>query len=237
MAACAAFLSPLQGSSKCCSGPALSVWAAGTLMDVGCSALSWTLALTCGCLLLFFEGVLFLLSQLSLTVCYMPYAKCSRAGGWACDWALKVVSAWIKDCRRLLQTFFFSPFKIFFYCPFSDRMKTWHFLQLSSKLWRTWKLGWIPGNTQLETPSCIIPQVRHWLQTVLTAFLHVTEQLLKVTLCFFFCKGVFKKCFFPFFSWPLIPKLDHVLFAVEKLISFTAVLVFSSQSSFLACLL
>lgn len=155
----------------------------------------------------------------------LPYANCSRAGGWVCDWALRVVSAWIKDCRRLLQTFFdFHLLIFFFYCPFSDRMKTWHFLQPSSKLWRTWRLDWIPGNTQLGTPSCIIQQVRHcfcvdWLQTVLTAFLYETEQLLQVVLCFFFSKVVFKKWgFFPFFPWPLTPKFDHVLFAFEKLI-------------------
>lgn len=84
-------------------------------------------------------------------------------------------------------------------------MKTWHFLQPSNKLWRTWKLDWIPGNTQLETPSCIIQQVRHWvylgwLQTVFTAFLYVIEQLLQVMLWFFFFKVVFKKWVFFLFS-------------------------------------
>lgn len=39
-------------------------------------------------------------------------------------------------------------------------MRTWHFLQQSSKLWRMWKPDWRPGSTRLETPSCIIRQVR-----------------------------------------------------------------------------
>lgn len=119
----------------------------------------WHVGVCCCC----FEGVLFFYPNY-LSVCYMPYAKCSRAGGWACDWALQVVSAWIKDCRRLLQTwfFFFHLLEFFFHCPFSDKMKTWHFLQPSSKLWRTWRLDWIPGNTRLETPSCITQQVSHW---------------------------------------------------------------------------
>lgn len=53
----------------------------------------------------------------------------------------------------------------------------------------------------------------------------------------FLCKVAFKKWVFSFFSWPLIPKFDHVLSAIEKLISITEVLVFSSQSSFLVFLL
>lgn len=108
---------------------------------------------------------------------------------------LSKLCTWTKDCGSASD--FFSHFWIFFFhCPFSDKMKTWHFLQLSSKLWRMWKLDWIPGNTRLETPSCIIQQVRSWFQTVLSAFLCMTEQLLQG---FFFCKGVFKKCVFSFF--------------------------------------
>lgn len=116
-------------------------------------------------------------------------------------------------------------------------MKTWHFLQPSSKLWRMWKPDWIPGNTQLETPSCIIQQVRDcfclgWLQTVLAAFLYVIQQLLYVMLCFFFCKVILKEWgFFLFFPWSLFPKFDHVLFAIEKLICIREVLVFNSNSS------
>lgn len=83
-------------------------------------------------------------------------AKYIRTCSWACDSALASGACLMKR----LQEYVFSP-NFFFSCPFRDEMKTWHFLQQSSKPWRMWKLGWRPGSTLLETPSCIIQQVRH----------------------------------------------------------------------------
>lgn len=148
----------------------------------------------------------------------LPYANCSRAGGWVCDWALQVVSAWIKDCRRLLQTFFDFHLLIFFSIALSatEWKPGTSFSRAASSGEREGWTGYL-GIHSSEHPHVL--SNRWGIASVWTGSKQCLQHFCMRLSSFFFSKVDFKKwVFFLFSPWPLTPKFDHVLFAFEKLI-------------------
>lgn len=135
------------------------------------------------------------------------------------------------ECFRL----FFPTSKIFF------------FIALSAT---KWKLGtsfsWAASSGECESWTGYLgihgskhPHVlsNRWGLGSKQWFQHFCAWLSSSYRAFSSVKVFLKSVFFLFFLWPLVPMLDHVLFTIEKLVCIIEVFVFSSQSSFLVCLL